>query len=133
VALRAVRNSFWYVGRLIWFAAPWSLPALAAAWVGARSRRHSSASGLDPLRERGLLWTIVISAVFIAVLSPANVRAERFIFPVYFIVAGVGVIASIRRFDGVRRMATSAEPRWWLPQAVWFGTFLLSLGSRLVR
>jgi len=133
VALHAVRNSVWYVGRLIWFAAPWSVLALAAALVWARSRSRSSASGFDPLSARGLLWAILISVVFVAVLSPANVRAERFIFPVYFIVAGVGVIASIRRFDGVRRMAISAEPRWWLPQAVWFGTFLLSLGSRLVR
>jgi hypothetical protein len=133
VALHAARNSVWYVGRLIWFAAPWSLPALTAIWIWMRSRSDGRAARFDLLSGRGLIWSIAIAVVFIAVLSPANVRAERFIFPVYFVAAAVGVVASIRRIDVVRRAAVSAEPRWWLPQAVWFGTFLLSLGSKLVR
>jgi hypothetical protein len=131
VVPHTARNVLWYVGRLVWFAAPWSLPALAAVWVWARVR--ASGAAFDLLTERGLVWSIVVIAMFIAVLSPANVRAERFIFPVYFIAAAVGVMASIRRVELVGRMAVSAEPRWWLPQAVWFGSFLLSLGSRWVR
>jgi len=133
VILHAARNGVWYVGRLIWFAAPWSLAALAAIWIWVRSRGVGSAARFDPLSERGLIWSIAIAVVFFVVLSPANVRAERFIFPIYFIAAAVGVVASNRAFDLVRRVAVSTEPRWWLPQAVWFGTFLLSLGSRLVR
>ena len=133
VIVHAVRNSIWYVGRLIWFAAPWSLPALAAIWISVRSRSVGSAAPVDPLSERGLIWSIAIAIVFIVVLSPANVRAERFIFPIYFIAATVGVVASSRAFDLVRRVAVSTEPRWWLPQAVWFGTFVLSLASKLVR
>ena len=133
VIVHAARNSIWYVGRLIWFAAPWSLPALAAIWIWVHSRSVGSAARLDPLSARGLTWSIAIAIVFIVVLSPANVRAERFIFPVYFIAATVGVVASSRAFDLVQRVAVSTEPRWWLPQAVWFGTFVLSLASKLVR
>lgn len=133
VIVHAARNSIWYVGRLIWFAAPWSLPAVAAIWIWVRSRSVGSAAPFDPLSERGLIWSIAIASVFIVVLSPANVRAERFIFPIYFIAATVGVVASSRAFDLVRRVAVSTEPRWWLPQAVWFGTFVLSLASKLVR
>jgi hypothetical protein len=133
VALHAIRNIVWYAARLIWFASPWSLAAVAATWVWLRSRSDGSAASFGLLSERGLIWSMAITAVFIAVLSPANVRAERFIFPVYFIAAAAGVIASIRRLDVVGRMAAAAEPRWWLPQAVWLGTFLLSLGSRVMR
>jgi hypothetical protein len=79
------------------------------------------------------MWSIAIAVVFIVVLSPANVRAERFIFPIYFIAAAAGAIASVRRVDMMKRIAVSVEPRWWLPQAVWMGTFLLSMGSRLLR
>ena len=71
--------------------------------------------------------------MFIGVLSPALVRAERFIFPTYFVMGAVGVAAAIRRDGRARRLAERADRHAWLPIAVWLVTFLLSLGSKVVR
>ena len=71
--------------------------------------------------------------VFVAVLSPANVRAERFIFPVYFIAGALGFAAASRRFESVHRIATRAAEWWWLPAAAWMALFLANIGSRALR
>ena len=71
--------------------------------------------------------------MFIAVLSPANVRAERFIFPVYFIIGSVGFVAAARHHPPVARVVALTNRYPWLPVAMWFATFLLTLASRLAR
>ena len=82
---------------------------------------------------QGIEWALLTTAVFIAVLSPPLVRAGRFIFPVYFIMGSVGVVAAIRVAPSVHRLAARAAEYPWLPASVWMVTFLLSLGSNLVR
>ena len=79
------------------------------------------------------MWALLLTAVFITVLSPALVRAERFIFPTYFVIGAVGVVAAIRTSAGVRSLAVSADRYPSLPIAVWMATFLLSLGSKVLR
>jgi ABC-type transport system involved in cytochrome c biogenesis permease subunit len=76
---------------------------------------------------------VLTTAVFIAGLSPALVRAERFIFPTYFVMGAVGVVTAIRTVGSARRLAMKADQHAWLPIAVWMVTFLLSLGSKVVR
>jgi hypothetical protein len=133
VVPHALGNVVWYLTRLAWFAAPWSLVALAtvAIWLRFRIRR-ASAPRFDAMTERGLVWALLLTAAFIAVLSPANVRAERFIFPAYFVIGAVGVVTAMRNSDGMRRLTERAD-RPWVPIAVWMTTFLLSLGSRVVK
>jgi hypothetical protein len=134
VVSHALVNVGWYLTRLAWFAAPWSLIAIPAAVGWARSKgTRDKGQGKDLLTERALLWAMLLTAAYIAVLSPALVRAERFIFPTYFVIGAVGAVTAMRNVDAVRRVAVSAEPHSWLPVAVWFGTFVLSLGSRIVR
>jgi hypothetical protein len=125
-----LRNFVWYVMRLAWFAAPWSLAALAVwlAWV--RSPRSAAAARSD---RRAALWALMTTIAFVAVLSPANVRAERFIFPVYFIAGALGFAAASRRFESVNRLATRAAEWWWLPAAAWMVLFLANIGSRALR
>jgi Dolichyl-phosphate-mannose-protein mannosyltransferase len=125
-------NVWFYVLRVLWFAAPWSLCALAAAWTWLRIKT----SGGRPTRfgdtsARALQWSLLVTAVYIIVLSPALVRAERFIFPAYFVIGAAGAVAAIRYFDGFRRFALRSESWFWLPPAMWFVTFLLSLASRM--
>jgi hypothetical protein len=125
-------NAGWYVTRLLWFAAPWSIVAVIAIWTWMRP----GAGGLrriDDLAARVLVWVLLLAAMYIAALSPANVRAERFIFPLYFVVASVGAVAAMRVSPVVRQIVVSADRPAWLPCAVWFATFLLSLGSRVLR
>ncbi|HEY6616435.1 MAG TPA: hypothetical protein VIZ32_18015, partial [Vicinamibacterales bacterium] len=133
VVPHALANVVWYLSRLAWFAAPWSLVAFATAAVWLRSRtRGASAAPFDDMTERGLVWALLLTAGFIAVLSPANVRAERFIFPIYFVIGAVGVVTAMRNFDGMRRLTERAD-RPWIPVAVWMTMFLLSLGSRVLK
>jgi hypothetical protein len=49
----------------------------------------------------------------------------------YFIIGAVGVVAATRRFEDFARVVARSDRAGWLPVAVWFVTFLLSLGSRL--
>ena len=133
VVPHALANIVWYLTRLAWFAAPWSLVACATAAVWLRFRiLGASAAPFDEMTERGLAWAWLLTAVFIAVLSPANVRAERFIFPTYVVIGAVGVVTAMRHSDGIRRLTERAD-RPWVPIAVWMTTFLLSLGSRVLK
>ena len=105
VVPHALVNVGWYVLRLAWFAAPWSVLAFAVVGMWLRA----VAEGRGPERfelasSRGIQWVVLTTVMFIAVLSPALVRAERFIFPAYFMIAAVGVVAAIR---GVRRYRPS--------------------------
>jgi hypothetical protein len=124
----ALVNAGWYLIRLVWFAAPWSVFAAGALWIAARhpSKLHSLAS-------RGLLWMTAIAIVYLAALSPALVRAERFVFPLYFVVGAAGVAAAIRTMPAMARAAARAERFPSLPIVVWFVTFLLSFVSRVMR
>jgi hypothetical protein len=134
VVPHALVNVGWYLLRLAWFAAPWSLMAFAVvsiwllAVVQGRTREQ-----FELASSRGIQWVVLTTVVFIAVLSPALVRAERFIFPAYFAIGSVGVVAAIRTFAGAGRLALRVDRYAWLPVATWMVTFLLSLGSKVVR
>ena len=125
-----LRNVAWYLLRLAWFAAPWSLAAFAVwlAWL------RAPGAALDPRSDRrAALWALLTTAVFVVVLSPANVRAERFIFPLYFIAGGLGFAAASRRFPALERLADRTAGYWWLPAVTWMLLFLASIGSRALR
>ena len=64
--------------------------------------------------------------------QPGERRAERFIFPTYFVTGAIGVVTAMRNSDGMRRLTERAD-RPWIPIAVWMMTFLLSLGSRVLK
>jgi len=134
VVPHALTNVGWYLLRLAWFAAPWSLVAfaVAAVWFKAGAQGRTG-EAFEIATARGIQWALLTTAVFITVLSPALVRAERFIFPTYFIIGAIGVVATIRRVEGVRHVAQRADGHPWLAIAVWMATFLLSLGSKVIR
>jgi hypothetical protein len=134
VVPHALVNTGWYLLRVAWFAAPWSLVAFAAAgiWLRAVVQRRTTEQ-FELASSRGIQWVVLTTVVFIAVLSPANVRAERFIFPAYFAIGAVGVVTVIRTLAGAGRLALRTDQYAWLPAAVWMVTFLLSLGSKVLR
>ena len=134
VVAHAIANVGFYAIRLLWFAAPWSLFAVAAAgaWIRFKTSRGMSMPFGDTT-ERALEWALLVTAVYVAVLSPALVRAERFIFPIYFVIGAVGVVTAIRRLGAFSRFVRRTDRYAWLPAAVWVVTFLLSLGSRVSR
>jgi hypothetical protein len=134
VVARAALNVVWYLVRLLWFAAPWSLAALAAVWTWTRRRAGAPSTVVfDRHADAGVLWMLSISIVFVAVLSPANVRAERFIFPLYFIAGAAGAVAVARSHAAMRRIVERTADLWWLPAFTWFLLFLSNIASRLLR
>lgn len=132
VVPHALVNAGWYLTRLVWFAAPWSFFAAGAVWAWARSRSGADARIGVPER-RALTWMIVTTIVYVAALSPALVRAERFVFPLYFVIGAAGIVTAIRTIPSVARLVARADRYPSLPVAVWFVTFLLSLASRVMR
>ena len=134
VFAHALVNVDWYLLWLAWFAAPWSLIAGAVVWTWLRAWTHGRmAQVFDVGSARAITWALLTTTLFIGVLSPALVRAERFIFPTYFIVGALGVVAAIRASAGFRLLAERAAGSRWLPVAVWFVTFVLNLAGRVVR
>jgi len=127
-----LRNIVWYFVRLTWFAAPWSLVALAVWATVIAAARH----GFDAFERpgaRAAMWGHVTTMMFIVVLSPANVRAERFIFPMYFVAGALGFAAASRRWPSIERVAMRTAGWWWLPAVTWLVLFLASVGSRIMR
>ncbi len=126
-------NVWFYVLRVLWFAAPWSLFALAALWLWLRAKtRRVAVTRLGDTTERALVWCLLVTGVYIVVLSPALVRAERFIFPAYFVIGAAGAVTAMRYVDRFHSFVVRSEAWFWLAPAVWFVTFLLSVASRLL-
>ena len=125
-------NVLWYSGRLIWYALPWSVFALGAlaAWV------HHLRGGVSRLivgtmsRESvaGLLFATVSSLLLIAGFALSDRKADRFIFPAYFIVGAVGAVTAFRCSPRLSRLVDLLD-RPWVPAAFWLALFLLRLAS----
>ena len=96
-------------------------------------RRDAPAQIFEIASARGIQWGLLTTAVFIAVLSPALVRAERFIFPSYFIIGAMGVVADVAAVRPGRQDCRTHRSLSVASVLVWLATFLLSLGSKVVR
>ncbi|MFI5183651.1 MAG: ArnT family glycosyltransferase [Vicinamibacteria bacterium] len=123
-------NAVFYAGRVLWFSFPWSLALAAAAWVWARRTPRD----LSP-SARGLLFSVGVAMLYIALFSLSTRRAERYIFPAYFVVGAAGAVAAIRRSARLRALVTKVEgigplapPLLWL---VLFGLHLAGAGLPL--
>lgn len=109
----------WYAARVIWFAFPWSLAALVAipaAFRGLRAR-HASA------------FALVATLLYLVPLAFSERKAERYIFPVYFVVATAGWLAAFGRFPRLTALAQRLE-RW--PHAtviLWLVLFALHIAA----
>jgi len=132
---RAGYNIVWYTARLAWYAFPWSIVALGAfgTWAaGARSRRRDGVASPDSGAMRGLLFALAASFVLIVLFSFSDRKADRFIFPAYYLVAAAGGAAAIR-WSPALSTAVDRLDRPWVPAACWTALFLLRLitGSHL--
>jgi 4-amino-4-deoxy-L-arabinose transferase-like glycosyltransferase len=121
---RTAYSLVWYVGRVIWYAAPWSLFAGVAAIEGARRRRVWPWGGNG--EWQGAWFALASSAALVVAFSLAHRKADRYIFPVYFIVSALGGVVAVRRVGALRRAAAWLD-RPWVPAAVFLGLFLLRL------
>jgi hypothetical protein len=125
-------NVMWYTGRLVWYALPWSVFALGAlaAYVhhlgGGVSRRI--VAQLSRESRAGLAFAAVSSAMLVGAFALSDRKADRFIFPAYFIFAAAGAVTAVRCSPRVSRVVDALD-KPWVPAACWLVLFLLRLAS----
>jgi hypothetical protein len=128
--IRAAYTGAWYVTRVLWYGFPWSIAG--AVFAAARLRRRewlpSSPFRGDEQGGRAAWFAVVSGLVLTAVFSLAHRKADRYIFPVYFLVASAGAGALLRRWPPLAELARRAD-RAWLPAAVYVVLVLLTILS----
>jgi 4-amino-4-deoxy-L-arabinose transferase-like glycosyltransferase len=146
---RVASNAAWYVGRLVWYAFPWSLLAVAAGitlvldWRRRRTEDRARIGGPSLVRSRhreaprregdarevwGLVFAVLAAALTIGLMSFSDRRADRFIFPVYFVVAAAGAVVAMRWSPLMARVVAVMD-RPWVPAAVWLALLCLRLAT----
>ena len=113
-----------YGGRLLWFAFPGSIALLAA--IG---RRRDARSSPAPMRQ-ALFFCVGVSILYLVLFSLFDRRADRYVFPAYYLLAAAGMMVAIHQWDWVRRVAE----RWdrhhvVLSPLLWIVLFSLNMAS----
>ena len=120
--LDKVDNLTWYMGRVAWYAMPWSLVAIAAV-VPAMRARLTRGPG-DWVRFAGFA-----ALVTIALVAARDARADRYVFPAYFFAASAGVIVACARWPRAATWADGLDRMWpWGPAVLW----LALVGGRML-
>jgi 4-amino-4-deoxy-L-arabinose transferase-like glycosyltransferase len=127
---------WFYLTRLLWHAAPWSLALLALAWS-----RPTASSALVRHAGHGLRFALLYAACLVLMLSPSSRVAERYIFTGTYAIAAAGVVASLRLWPRFAAAIIRADRRVVaLPAFVWmalivarlaFGPFVPRLSAEL--
>jgi hypothetical protein len=111
--LDKVGNLVWYLGRVLWYAAPWSLVAIAAVVPAIRARLASGPA--DWVRFAG-----IAALVTVALVAARDARADRYVFPAYFFAASAGVVLACARWPRVAGFVDGLEHTWpWGPALLW--------------
>jgi hypothetical protein len=114
-------NAGWYLGRVAWYAAPWSL-VLATAWWS----RGESAS---EQHTRWIRYCVAATLATVLLVALRDTKADRYVFPAYFFAAAGGTALAIARWPTLDRWTIALDRLWpWGPAALWMVLFL----SRLV-
>jgi 4-amino-4-deoxy-L-arabinose transferase-like glycosyltransferase len=126
-----LRNVVFYLARLSWFAFPWSLVLLSAAWP--RTRTGQAARRCEGGGRDGLVFVLGLTAALVAGFSLSDRVADRYLFVAYYAVAAAGAVLGLRAFPRLAAVALRLDA--WHPfpaVALWILTFALHLaGGRL--
>jgi 4-amino-4-deoxy-L-arabinose transferase-like glycosyltransferase len=152
---RAAYTLVWYVGRVIWFAFPWSLAAAAVTFGALRARQlwpqppfgsrlSAAGSRTDMARSRlqapgsvaehdrawqGAWFAAVATIALVVTFSLAHRKADRYIFPAYFSAAALGGVSAIRTVPWLARIAERLDRPWTAP-ALHVALVILRLATR---
>jgi hypothetical protein len=134
VWLRVPNTAVWYLARVFWYAFPWSVFAGWLAWRGAKTgaiwpwvrRGRGALSDVASTARQGAWFAIVSGLAMTGGLSLAHRKADRYLFPVYFMVGAVGALAAVREIAWLRRLADQLD-RPWVPAAIYLVLFLAGL------
>jgi 4-amino-4-deoxy-L-arabinose transferase-like glycosyltransferase len=133
--VRTAYTTAWYTTRLAWYSFPWSLMAVGFAAGCVRSGRwlpwQQRAAVADAGRSSAFqgAWFAFVSAVLLAAaFSLAHRKADRYIFPAYFLIAAAGAAPALARYPRLGRIAGRAD-RPWVPAALYVVLVLLTIVS----
>jgi hypothetical protein len=107
---------WWYGVRLLWFAFPWSVVALLMVPKAVRQRSTRAA---------------LAAALVLAYLVPMAFmerRAERYVFPAYFVLGAAGALAARSRWQPLAKLGGLLE-RPYVPQALFVLLLLVHLAG----
>lgn len=127
-ALTLVRHTGFYIVRLLWHPAPWSLALLVAAWQ-TRDRWRSSWRNLGDGEKRGLAFALAFAALLTMALSPSSRVAERYVFSGTYAMATAGIVGARYVWPRVRAAVQHVDERVpALPALLWVTLMVLRLG-----
>ncbi len=121
-------NLAFYLGRVVWFALPWSLAFVASLWYARRSAAPEAAARwrAEAGSRAGLAFASCVVVLYVGLFSLSDRRADRYIFPAYYAAGAAGGVAALRRIAWLRHLALRLD-RPWVEAAVWGVTFLAHL------
>jgi 4-amino-4-deoxy-L-arabinose transferase-like glycosyltransferase len=129
VLYRAVYTGTWYFTRIVWYGLPWSVPALLLAvrhgewWPW----RWTAAPDADRSRSREGAWFGLVAGLILAAgFSLAHRKADRYIFPVYFLIGAVGAADTLRRVPRLGRLVDRLD-RPWVAPAIYVALAILTI------
>jgi 4-amino-4-deoxy-L-arabinose transferase-like glycosyltransferase len=128
---RSAYQLVWYTGRVLWFAFPWSLFALWLTATHRRLWRPPGAAARPDARSRpqeGAWFALATSGCLLLVFSLAHRKADRYIFPVYFLAGAVGAVWAVQHSPRLDAWVQRLD-RPWVPAAVWMVLFLARLAT----
>jgi hypothetical protein len=115
-------NAIWYVGRVMWYAAPWSV-FLAMG----KFRRKDS----DPAERAWVRFCLGGVLITVLLLALNDSKADRYMFPAFYLAGAGGTVVAVERWGRVKRLSERLDGFWpWGPAAWWLALFLsrLALG-----
>ena len=122
-----VDHVLFYLSRLAWHAAPWSLALVAIAIQRRGEVRGVFRPGNDTLK-RGALFALAFTLLAVAMLTPSSRFAERYAFSATYAIATLGAIVAWRSWPALSRFITRCDhavPA--LPAALWCALMLARL------
>jgi 4-amino-4-deoxy-L-arabinose transferase-like glycosyltransferase len=128
-------NVFFYLNRLAWHAAPWSLALMALMWT-TRGAWGSRWRALRDQERRGLLFALTYGLLLVVLLSPSSRVAERYIFSGTYAVAAAGTIVALRIWPRVAAWCRVLDERVpAAPALVWLALMIarLAIGPWMPR
>jgi 4-amino-4-deoxy-L-arabinose transferase-like glycosyltransferase len=129
----ALYSLAWYGGRIAWFAAPWTIIGVIGLWrsVGRLRRGHGerAPARARDARLRGAVFCAAVAGVYLTAFVVFQRRADRYIFPVYYVLAAWCAGYGLRLYPSVRRIAWKATRALYPYEqaAVWLASVLLAL------
>jgi 4-amino-4-deoxy-L-arabinose transferase-like glycosyltransferase len=112
-------NLVWYLGRLLYFALPWTILLLSRWW-----RKGTTPFPTDAIWR----WLLVSAGALVLIMSFFERRADRYIFPAYTLLAMAGGWYAALRFPRLRSWLSGDSRR---QQLAFAGALLLAVALKV--